>query len=139
MQATFPLAGGRIMTVADDGLYVWDRDHAGTWQPQQLTRPDESKAFAFVNTCIPLSDGSIAMIRETVEGEDARTVLVWRHSASGWLSKQVRLAPGFVPSGLHSIGEGRFGAFHAAFMDSPAARTGAAREEDGDGAAKDDL
>ena len=38
-----------------------------------------------------------------------------------------------------AIAEGRFGAFHEAFMDSPAARTGAAREEDDDGGAKDDL
>jgi queuine tRNA-ribosyltransferase len=38
-----------------------------------------------------------------------------------------------------AIAEGRFGAFHEAFMDSPAARTGAAREEDEDGGAKDDL
>ena len=38
-----------------------------------------------------------------------------------------------------AIGEGRFGAFHEAFMNSPAARTGAAREEDDDGGAKDDL
>jgi queuine tRNA-ribosyltransferase len=38
-----------------------------------------------------------------------------------------------------AIADGRFDAFRAAFMDSPAARTGAAREEDGDGAAKDDL
>jgi tRNA-guanine family transglycosylase len=38
-----------------------------------------------------------------------------------------------------AIGEGRFGAFHEAFMNSPAARTGAAREEDDDGGAKYDL
>ncbi len=38
-----------------------------------------------------------------------------------------------------AIGEGRFGAFREAFMDSPAARTGAVREEDGDGGTKDDL
>jgi queuine tRNA-ribosyltransferase len=38
-----------------------------------------------------------------------------------------------------AIADGRFGAFHAAFMDSPAARTGAAREEDGDAGTQDDL
>ena len=35
--------------------------------------------------------------------------------------------------------DGRFDAFRAAFMDSPAARTGAAREEDGDAGTQDDL
>ena len=38
-----------------------------------------------------------------------------------------------------AIADGRFGAFRAAFMDSPAARTGAAREEDGDAGTQDDL
>ena len=38
-----------------------------------------------------------------------------------------------------AIADGRFDAFRAAFMDSPAARTGAAREEDGDAGTQDDL
>ncbi|MBM3626704.1 MAG: tRNA guanosine(34) transglycosylase Tgt [Alphaproteobacteria bacterium] len=38
-----------------------------------------------------------------------------------------------------AIADGRFAAFRAAFMDSPAARTGAAREEDGDADATHDL
>ena len=38
-----------------------------------------------------------------------------------------------------AIADGRFDAFRAAFMDSPAARTGAAREEDGDAGTTDDL
>jgi queuine tRNA-ribosyltransferase len=38
-----------------------------------------------------------------------------------------------------AIADGRFDAFRAAFMDSPAARTGAAREEDGDAGTQDEL
>ena len=38
-----------------------------------------------------------------------------------------------------AIADGRFDAFRAAFMDSPAARTGAAREEDRDAGTQDDL